>query len=197
MLQEWLSPPGKFMPAYKTEEIMTADPVVVLPKPVIQEADEVQELLLSPAKHVEFPQCQLSYVGLPEIQDSLPPFPDFCPGNTSYTKLPCSMWGSHVVKEMDSEVLFQAHVMKTMSSDYEEDSGCNLDDEARSQECSPVSTPIHEGPPVYKCTDYCILNKTMEGFAPVLVSRGGSHNVEAESLQQNPSPWKRLQPCFP
>lgn len=183
MLQEWLSPPGKFMLAYKTEEIVTADPVVVLPKTVIQEPDEVQELCFSPATPVGFPQCQLSYVGLPEIQESLPPLPVFCPGNMSYTKFPCAIWGSHVVKEKENEVLSQTHVIKTMSSDDEEDSGCNFDDISKSQECSPVSSPVDESPPVYNCRDYCILNKTAEGFAPVLVSRGGIQNVQSEFLQ--------------
>lgn len=188
MLQEWLSPPGKFVLAYKTEEILTADPVVVLPKPVMQEADEVQELCLSPATQAGFPQCQLSYVGLPEIQESLTTLPVFCPGNMSYTKFPCSIWGSHVVKEEESEVLSQTRVKKTMSSDDEEDSGCNFDDMAGSQECTPVSSPVDESPPVYNCTDYCILNKTTEGFAPVLVSRGGSEKVQSEFLQEDPSP---------
>lgn len=187
MLQEWLSPPGKFMLAYKTEEIMIADPVVVLPKPVMQNADEVQELCPNPVTQVEFPQCQLSYVGLPEIQESLPNLPVFCPGSMSYTKFPCSIWGSHVVKE-ESEVPPQTCVKKTMSSDDEEDSGCNFDDTAKSQECSPVSSPVDESPPVYNCTDYCILNKTTEGFAPVLVSRGGCQNVQSEFLQEDPSP---------
>lgn len=166
---------------------MTPDPVVVLPKPVMQEVDEVQELCLSPATQVEFPHCQLSYVGLPEIQESPPPLPVFCPGNMSYTKLPCSIWSSPVVEE-ESEVLSQTHVNKTMSSDNEQDSGCNFDDMANSQECSPVSSPVDESPPVYNCTDYCILNKTTEGFAPVLVSRGGSQNLQPEFLQENQSP---------
>lgn len=189
MLQEWLSPPGRFMLAYKTGETITADPVVVLPKPVMPEADEVQGLFLSPATQAGFPQCQLSYVGLPEIWESPPPIPAFCPGSLSYTKLPCAIWGSQAVKEEEREVLSQTHVMKTVSSDdEEEDSGCNLDEVARSQECSPVSTPVDENPPLCKCTDYCILNKTAEGFAPVLVSRGGSQSVETDFLHEGPSP---------
>lgn len=165
------------MLAYKTEEIMTADPVVVLPKPVTQEPEEVQQLCLSPAKQVGFPQCQMSYVGLSEIQESLPAVPVFCPGNMSYTKFPCSVWDSDVVKEEESELLSQAHAINAMSSDDEEDSGCSLDDNAKSQECSPASSPVDESPVVYNCRDYCILNKTADGFAPTLVSRGGGQNV--------------------
>lgn len=165
------------MLAYKTEEIITADPVVVLPRPVTQEAEEVERLCLSPAKQVGFPQCQMSYVGLSEIQESLPTLPEFCPGDMSYTKFPCSVWASRVVVEEASEALSQTHAIKATSSDYEEDSGCNFDDIAKSQECSPASSPVVGSPPVYNCRDYCILNKTAQGFAPTLVSRGGSQNV--------------------
>lgn len=176
---------GRFMVAYKTEEILTADPVVVLPKPVIQEPEEIQ------ATQQGFPQCQLSYVGLPEIQEAPPPLPVFCPGNMSYTRLPCSFWGSHVVKEQESEVLSPSDMTKTMKNDYEEDSGCSCEDVAKSRECSRMSSPVDESPPMCSCTDYCILNKTAEGFAPILVSRGGegSPNVPSEFLQEDSSQW--------
>lgn len=177
------------MVAYTTEEIMTADPVVVLPKPAMQEPEEIQELCFSQATQLGFPQCQLSYVGLPEMQEALLPLPVFCPGNTSYTKFPCSFWGSHVVKEEESEVLSPPDMTKTMRNDYKEDSGCSCEDMAKSQECSRASSPVDESPPMCSCTDYCILNKTAEGFAPILVSRGGggSQNVQSEFLQEDPS----------
>lgn len=174
ILQEWLSPPGRLVLAYKTEEIVTADSVVVVPKPVMQEPKAVPEQSVCAAAPLGFPQCQLSYVGLPEMQEAILPSPQFSPGSLSYTKLPCPFWPGH------SEVPSSTDRTQTCV----EDSGCSCEEVTQSQESSPVSSPARESPPVCSCTDYCILNKTAEGFTPILVSRGPPDKILSLGLLQ-------------
>lgn len=169
------------MLAYKTEEIMTTDPVVVVPKHTAKEPEEIQDLCIAQVAQLEFPQCQLSYVGLPEIQEAPLPLPMACPGSMSYTKLPCSIWGGGIGKEKEIDVTSSEDDLNISLAD----SGCGCKDLTPSPECSVVNSPVDESPPVCICTDYCILNKTAEGFAPVLASKESCQNAQSDPLQED------------
>ncbi|KAK5862057.1 hypothetical protein PBY51_017489 [Eleginops maclovinus] len=160
-LQEWLSPKGKFVLAYRTEEILTTDDVIVVPKPITKEPEENVDFH-DPTIHLTFTQCQTSYVGLPGIHEASPPLTMICPGNTSYTQLPSSVWGVGIGG---------IEVASSPPEDFLNisfaDSGC--EDPTQSPECSLPNSPVKNIPPL--CSDYCVLNKTEKGFAPVLVSR--------------------------
>lgn len=183
-LQDWLSPSGRVTLAYKTEEIMTTDPVVIVPKPAAKEPEEIQDLCIAQGAQLELPQCQLSYVGLPVIQEAPLSLPMVCPGSMSYTKLPCSIWGGGIGKEKEIDVTSPEVDLNISLAD----SGCACKDLTQSPECSVGNSPVDESPPVCICTDYCILNKTAEGFAPVLASKESIQNAQSDSLQEDLSP---------
>ncbi len=165
-LQEWLSSQGKYMLTYKTEEILTSDAVIVMPKPITKDPEENQVFHTPPLTQLTFTQCQTSYVGLPGIHEASPPLTMVCPANTSYTQLPCSVWGVDIggveVVSPPPEDIFNIS---------RADSGCNCEELTQSPECSLPNSPVDDTPPPCYCNDYCILNKTAEGFAPVLVSK--------------------------
>ncbi|KAM6935599.1 uncharacterized protein PEZ65_005940 [Lycodopsis pacificus] len=178
-LQEWLSPHGKFVLTYKTEEILTTDAVIVVPKPVTKDPEENQ-VFSNPTVQLALTQCHTSYVGLPAIHEASLPFAMVSPGDSSYTKLPCSVWGVGI-EEVD--------VASTLPEDFfnanSVDSGCSFLDPTQSPECSLPNSPVDDTPPPCFCNDYCILNKTAGGFVPVFVSKGSSLNVPSESLQED------------
>lgn len=175
-LQEWLSPGGTFVLTYQTEEILTTDAVFVVPKPTTKDPEENQDLHSPPAvTQLAFPQCPTSYVGLPGLHAAPPPVTMVCPGDSSYTQLPCPVWGVGV-----AEVEVVSPPPKDFFNISRTDSGC--EELTQSPECSLPNSPVDESPPPCYCTDYCILNKTAEGFAPVLVSKGNNLNVSADSL---------------
>ncbi|XP_070767877.1 interleukin-21 receptor-like [Enoplosus armatus] len=171
-LQEWLSPQRKFLLTYKTEEILTTDAVIVVPKRRTKDPEENLNFHDSSVTQLAFPQCQTSYVGLPGIHEAPPPLTVVCPGKTSYTQLPCSVWGVGI-----GEVEVVTSPPKDIFNVSRADSGFTCKDLTESPECSLPNSPVDDSPPPCYCNDYCILNKTAEGFAPVLVSRGGSLNV--------------------
>ncbi|KAK5922047.1 hypothetical protein CgunFtcFv8_019352 [Champsocephalus gunnari] len=162
-LQEWLSPKGKYVLAYKTEEILTTDDVIVVPKPITKEPEENVDYH-NPTVHLTFTQGHSSYVGLPGVHEASPPLTMIYPGDMSYTQLPSSVWGLGVGEK---------EVASSPPEDFLNiscaDSGC--EDPTQSPECSLPNSPVEDIPPLCYCNDYCILNKTAEGFAPVLVSR--------------------------
>ncbi|XP_034384707.1 interleukin 21 receptor, tandem duplicate 2 [Cyclopterus lumpus] len=171
-VQKWLSPQGKMVLTYKTEEILTTDAVIVVPRPVTKDPEESQ-VFHNPTVQLALTQCQSSYVGLPGLHEASTPVPMVCPGETSYTPLPCPVWG------VDIE---EVQVVSTLPKDFfnicRSDSGCSFEDPTQSPECSLPNSP----PPCF-CNDYCILNKTAGGFSPVLVSKGSSPSAPSDSLQ--------------
>ncbi|CAJ1062887.1 interleukin-21 receptor-like [Xyrichtys novacula] len=180
-LQDWLSPKGKYLLTYKPEEILTADTVVVVPKPTTTKDPEENQDLHNPLlSQLMFTQCQTSYIGLPGTHDPTPPVTMVCPGQTSYTQLPCSVWGVSV-----GEVEVISTPVKDVLNISRADSGCSIEDLTLSFDCSLPNSPVDVGPPPCSCADYCILNKTADGFAPVLVSKGSSHIDSPDSQQQN------------
>ncbi|XP_038566623.1 uncharacterized protein LOC119897118 isoform X2 [Micropterus salmoides] len=181
-LQEWLSPQGKCLLTYKTEEILTTDAMIVVTKPITKDPEENQDFHNPSVPQLAFPQCQTSYVGLPRIDEASPPLTMVCPGNTSYTQLPCSVWGVGIG---EVEVVFSPP--KDFFNISQADSGCSCDDMTQSPECSLPNSPVDDSPPPCYCNDYCILNKTAEGFAPVLVSKGGGPDVPSDSMQEDKS----------
>lgn len=180
-LQEWLSPHGRLVLTHKTE-ILTTDAVVVVPKPTTKDPEENQDFHNPPVTQLAFTQCQTSYVGLPGIHEASPPLTVVCPGDTSYTQLPCSIWGVGF-----GEVQVVSSTPKDFFNISQADSGCSFVDLTQSPESSFPASPVDESPPPCSCTDYCILNKTAEGFAPVLVSRGIGVNAPSDSLQEDKS----------
>lgn len=154
------------MLTYKTEEILTSDAVIVVPKPITKDPEENPDLHNPPVTQLTFTQCQTSYVGLPGIHEASPPLTMVCPGNMSYTQLPCSVWGVDI-----GEVQVVSPPPKDILNISRADSGCNCEDLTQSPECSLPNSPVDDTPPPCYCNDYCILNKTAEGFAPVLVSK--------------------------
>ncbi|KAM7421436.1 hypothetical protein PAMA_015529 [Pampus argenteus] len=163
--QEWLSPQGKFVLTNKTEEIISTDAVIIAPKPVSKAPEENQDFHNPPVTQLAFTQCQTSYVGLPGMHEASPPLPVICPGNTSYTQLPCSIWGFGI-GEVEACVSSPPNNFLDISH---ADSGCSCDDFTQSPECSLPNSPVDCSPP--PSNDYCVLNKTAEGVIPVLVSK--------------------------
>lgn len=177
-LQDWLSPKGKLLQTYKPEEILTADAVIVVPKPPnTKDLEENQDPSVTP---LLFTQCPTSYVGLPGMHEPPPPVTAVSPGNTSYTRLPCSVWGLSV-----GEVEVVSSPVKEVLHTGCADSGCSSEDLTQNPECSLPNSPFDDGPSKCFCTDYCILNRTAEGFAPVLVSKGGSLSATAELRRED------------
>lgn len=179
-LQEWLSPQGKFVLTHKTEEILTTNAVIVGPKAITKDPEENQDFHNPSVTQLVFTQCQTSYVGLPVIPEASPPLTVVCPGDTSYTQLPCSNWGDGIEK---------VEVVSSPPKDFfnisRADSGCSCEDLTQGPEFSLPSSPVDDNPPPCYCNDYCILNKTADGFAPVLVSKTSGLNVSSDSLQEN------------
>ncbi|KAF7657804.1 hypothetical protein LDENG_00022050 [Lucifuga dentata] len=174
-LKEWLSPQGSVILEYKTEEIMTGA-ITIVPKPIAKDPKEEDQ---NSSVTQIFPQCQTSYVGLPGMDMASLPLTGVCPGDTSYTQLPCSTWGLGVV---------EASVLASSPEDFLDtscaDSGCSCEDLTQSPERSLPNSPLHASPPLCYCEDYCILNKTPSGVIPVLLSKE-SRNVPSASLQDN------------
>lgn len=163
-LQEWFSPQGKVALTYKTEEILITDDVIVELKPITKEPEDNQDFHNPSVMQLAFSQCQTSYVGLPGMLEPPQPITMVCPGDTSYTQLPCSVWGIgevQVVSSPPQDVLDISHT----------DSGCSCEDLTQSTECSLPNSPVDDGSPHCFSNDYCILNKTAEGVVPVLVSK--------------------------
>ncbi|KAI3360598.1 hypothetical protein L3Q82_002466 [Scortum barcoo] len=163
-LKEWLSPQGKYMLTYTAEEILTSDAIIVVPKPIAKDPEENQGLQKPPVTQLTFTQCQTSYVGLPGIHEASPPLTTVSPGNTSYTRLPCSARGFEI-----GEIEVVSPSPEDIFNISHSDSGC--EDLTQSPECSSPNSPVDNTPPPCYCNDYCILNKTADGFAPVLVSK--------------------------
>ncbi|XP_074540309.1 interleukin 21 receptor, tandem duplicate 2 [Halichoeres trimaculatus] len=180
-LQDWLSPKGKLLQTYKPEEILTTDAVIVVPKPPItNDPEENQDQQNQSVTQFLFTQCPTSYVGLPGIHEPSPPVTAVSPGNMSYTRLPCSVWGINI-----GEVEVVSTPVKDVLHTSCADSGCSSEDLTQSPGCSLPNTPVEDSLPKCFCTDYCILNKTAEGFAPVLVSKGGSLGATAELQRED------------
>ncbi|XP_049438883.1 interleukin-21 receptor-like [Epinephelus fuscoguttatus] len=182
--QEWFSPRGRFVLTYKAEEILKTDAVNVVPNPITKEPEENQDFHNLPVTQLVFPQCQSSYVGLPGVHEAPPPLTLVCPGDMSYTQLPCSVWGVGIGEVEVPPPLFSSPP-KDLFNISREDSGC--EDLTQSPECSVLNSPVDDSPPPCYCSDYCILNKTAEGFAPVLVSRGNNLNDQSDSPQEGES----------
>ncbi|KAM4568658.1 uncharacterized protein V3H82_012771 [Fundulus diaphanus] len=175
-LQEWLSPRGKCILTYKTEENLIADAVTVVPKSIPKDLEETHVFFSPPATQLAFSLSHTSYVGLPGMDKAPSPVPGLCPGDTPYTQLPCSIWG------------FSVQEIEVVPSDPKEfleishsDSGC--EDLTQSPECSLPCSPVDEIPTPIHCTDYCILNKTAEGVVPVLLSKERAGDAASGSLK--------------
>ncbi|XP_039974259.1 interleukin-21 receptor-like [Xiphias gladius] len=165
-LQEWLSPQGKFALTYKTEEILISDAVTVVPVPITKDLEEKQEFHNPSVAQLAFNQCQTSYFSLPGMHGASQPMTMVCPGETSYTQLPHSVWGFGIgevraVSASPEDFLEISHA----------DSGCSCEDLTQSTGCSLPSSPVVDSSPPCYSSDYCILNKTAEGVVPVLVSK--------------------------
>ncbi|KAA8591829.1 hypothetical protein FQN60_017203, partial [Etheostoma spectabile] len=178
-LKKWLSPQQQFVLTFKTEETLTTNPVIVVPKPITKEPEENQDFHNPPVPQLAFHQSQTSYVGLPGIHEASPPLTMLCPGDMSYTQLPCSDWGIGI--EEVKVVCAPPEDFFNMSC---ADSGCSCEDLTQNPECSLTNDPVDDSPPPCYCNDYCILNKTAEGFAPVFVFKGSNLNVPSDSLQE-------------
>lgn len=162
---------------YKTEENVTSNVVMVVPKLITREAEENPDSSNSPVTELEFTHCQ-TYVTLPGMREAAPPLPAICSGDTSYTRLPCSIFGIGIGKE--EAVSSPPKDFLTVSS---ADSGFSFDDLTQSLDCSLTTSPSEKSPPLCKSTDYCILNKTADGFIPVFASN--QINVQPDSLQED------------
>lgn len=167
------------MLTYKPEEILTLDCVIASPKPTRKDPEENQVFSIPAVTQLAFTQCPSSYVGLPVIHEAPPPMTMVCPSDMSYTQLPCSVWGVGF-----GAVQVASSPPEDILSISSADSGCTFEDLTQSPECSVPNSPADDSPPPCIGTDYCILNKTAEGFAPVLVSKGSSVNVPPDSLQE-------------
>ncbi|KAK2909855.1 hypothetical protein Q8A73_007570 [Channa argus] len=130
-LQEWLSPQGTFALMYKTEEILTTSDVTVVPKPMTKDPEENQVFHNPSVTQLAFTQCQTSYVGLPGTHEVSPPVTIVCPGDTSYTQLPSSIWGLNA-----GEVQVISSPPKDVSEMSCCDSGCSFESPTESPECS-------------------------------------------------------------
>ncbi|XP_067367824.1 uncharacterized protein [Channa argus] len=181
-LQEWLSPQGTFALMYKTEEILTTSDVTVVPKPMTKDPEENQVFHNPSVTQLAFTQCQTSYVGLPGTHEVSPPVTIVCPGDTSYTQLPSSIWGLNA-----GEVQVISSPPKDVSEMSCCDSGCSFESPTESPECSLPTSPVEKTSPPFYCNDYCILNKTAEGVVPVLVYKGSSPNVPSDPHQKDGS----------
>lgn len=171
--QEWLSPHNKLRLSNKTEEILKTDYVVVVPKSTTKELEENQIFTDPAGTQLPFTQCQTSYVGLPGMHE-VSPLMMACPGDASYTQLPCPVWGFGAG---------EVQVISSQPKDHLEisccDSGCSFDSLTESPESSSPTSPVDDGPPPFYQSDYCILNKTAAGVVPVLLSKESSPNAPA------------------
>ncbi|KAK2844993.1 hypothetical protein Q5P01_011652 [Channa striata] len=172
-LQEWLSPQHKFALIYKTEEILTTTDVTVVP--TTKDPEENQVFRNPPVTQLTFAQCPTSYVGLPGLHEVSPAVTFVCPGDTSYTQLPSSIWGLST-----GEVQAISPPPKDFSEISCCDSGCSFETLT-----SLPTSPVEDSSPPFYCNDYCILNKTAEGVVPVLVSKGGRPNVPSDQHQKS------------
>lgn len=155
----------------KADEIIISDAVTVVPKAIRKEPEESQAFLNPPVI-----QLASSYVGLPGMEKAPSTIAIVCPANTSYTQLPCFIWGAGAG---------DAQVVSSPPEDILEiscaDSGCSFEDVTQSPECSLPSSPV-EGPPApCYCSGYCILNKTADGDVPVLLSTENRGKAAAEA----------------
>ncbi|XP_040900431.1 interleukin-21 receptor-like isoform X1 [Toxotes jaculatrix] len=166
-LKEWFSHQSKFAQTSKTEEILITSPVTVVPKPIKKDQEENQDFNNSSVAQLDFSQCQTSYVGLPGMhEEARHPMTVVCPGDTSYTQLPSSVWGFGV--EQVQALSFPPEDFLEISN---ADSGCSCEDLTQSPDCSLLHSAIVDSLPTCYCSDYCVLNKTVEGVVPVLVSK--------------------------
>ncbi|XP_071376144.1 interleukin-21 receptor-like [Centroberyx affinis] len=159
-LQEWLSPRGNVILQYKTEEIVTTDTLIIVPKPITKD----QELQDCSVTQLMFTQCQTSYVGLPGMDGAPLHLTGNCQADTSYTQLPCS-----ALKFSFGEPAVVTCSPEDFLDTSRTDSGCGSEDLTQSPECSLPSSPVPTSLPQCLCDDYCILNKTAAGLIPVLL----------------------------
>lgn len=171
-LQDWLSPQSKCVLIHKTEDVLTTHAVKVVPKPMTKDPEEDYQDFHNPAvTQLTFTQCQTSYVGLPGMHKVSSPLAMVCPGDTSYTQLPCSIFSTGV------------QVMSSPPKDSLEfscsDSGCSFE-LTESPACSLPTSPVADSSPPFYPTDYCILSKTAGGVVPVLMTKGSSPSIASE-----------------
>ncbi|XP_008279313.1 interleukin-21 receptor-like [Stegastes partitus] len=179
-LQEWLSSHGEVVVTYKTEEISTTNVVTVVPKSITKHPEESQISHDPPVTQLVLTQCPTSYVSLPGMHKAPPPVTMVCPKDTSYTQLPCAVWGLSVA---------EVEVSSPPPKDFLElscaDSGCSCEDLSQSPQFSLPASPAEERAPPCYSSDYCILNKTAEGVVPVLVSKENSVKASPDCLQKD------------
>lgn len=171
-LKEWLSPHGKQVLTFKTEEDLVADAVTVVPKCSPKVIEESQVFLSAPETQLLFPPSPTTYVGLPGVDKASPSMHVAYPGDTPYTQLPCSVWG-FAVQEVEAVCSDPKSFLEISHCD----SGCSCEDLTQSPECSLPCSPVDEIPTPSCCIDYCILNKTAEGVVPVLLSKERAGDV--------------------
>lgn len=176
--QEWLSPQGKFALTYQTEEILITEAVTVEPKPITKDPEENQDYHNPSVTQMLF--TQTSYVGLPGTHEASQPITMVCPAGTSYTQLPCSVWGLSIGEVQVVSSASQDEDVWDASESSHADSGCSCHDLTQSPECSLPNSPVGDSLPPCYCSDYCILNKTAGGVVPVLVSKWRSPNVSSD-----------------
>ncbi|XP_029928458.1 interleukin-21 receptor-like [Myripristis murdjan] len=180
--QEWISPQGSVILQLKTEEMIKADALIIVPKPITKDEAEDQDLQDSLLTQMMFTQCQSSYVGLPGMNGTPLHVNVNCLEDTPYTQLPFSGpqfgFGKAVAVSVPPENVLDISCA---------DSGCGCEDPSQSPECSQPNSPLHSSPPQFLCTDYCVLNKTAAGIIPILISQASSVNVAPESLQKDES----------
>lgn len=163
--------------------MLVTSAVAVVPKPITKDPAENQDFLNPSAPHLLLSQCPSSYVGLPVTNDTPQPVIMVCQKDTSYTQLPCSVWGFG-----NGEVQVVPSPPQTVLEISRTDSGCSCEDLTQSPGCSLPSSPVTSSSPPCFCSDYCILNKTAEGVVPVLVSGlKMCPNVKSDSEQEDES----------
>lgn len=156
---------------------MTSNVVMVVPKPMTKEAEEKLDSNNSSVAELGFTHCQ-TYVTLPGMHEVVPPLPMICSDDTSYTELPCSIFGTGIGK-----VGAVSPPPEDFLIDSFADSGFSFEDLTQSLDCSLTTSPFEESPPLFKSTDYCILNKTTNTVIPFFASN--RINVQPDSLQED------------
>lgn len=162
--------------------MLATDTVTVVPKPMKKDPEENLDFHDPSVTQLPFTQCQTSYVGLPGMHKVSSSVTMVCPGDTSYTQLPCSVWGFNT-----GEIQIMPSPPKDSLEISCSDSGCSFDSLTESPDRSLPTSPVVESSPPFYCNDYCILNKTAEGVVPVLVTKGSSPNVTSDTHQEDES----------
>ncbi|CAB1438889.1 unnamed protein product [Pleuronectes platessa] len=183
-VQEWLSPQGKGALPYKTNEILINDAVTVEPKPKTEDPEENQDVHITAVTQLIFPQCPASYVGLPGQQVAPQPITTVHPaGDTSYTRLPGSVWGCSMGEvQVTPPPPPPLDVFESSCTD----SGCSCDELTPSPECSLPNSPVEaSSPPRYFSESRAVVSQEERRQTGVRAC-GGSDQEEEEEERRDP-----------